>query len=212
MKSTGANRDKSHHSALDSGVMLLQLVLFYSKLKWHRMKCFFKKKKKVWLTTSQQHWRTVVRSKCLGEEYYGLKFFTNSCNLLVKFSTEATIKRWSTLLFVIVFQFFKESDLSCVVSSKKNPRHLNGMNTETDVSMRSWDVVNPAAPKLTKTMRNLFWISAENCLWAAFPETRQSWLDDGCHLLLRGTLRLSLIQRHSPPYHQKKKKKTFNNK
>lgn len=84
---------------------------------------FFKKKKFGWLLPSSidvcprasQNWS----SKCMDEEYYGLKFFTNSCNLLMKFSTEATIKRWFTLLFVIVFQFFKESDLGCVVSSKK---------------------------------------------------------------------------------------------
>lgn len=40
IKSTGANRDKSYHSALHPGVMPLQPVLFYSKLKWHGMKSF----------------------------------------------------------------------------------------------------------------------------------------------------------------------------
>lgn len=133
-------------------------------------KVLSKKKKKVWLPTTRQHCcmskghhRMEVASVRVRSTmgYYSSQ---GAVKLLVKFATEATIKRWFTFLFVIVFQFFKGSDLSCVFSSE-NQRHLNGMNTETDVSRRLWDVVNPAAPKLTKTMRNVPWIST---VWLHF--------------------------------------------
>lgn len=93
------------------------------------------------------------RNRAAGQEFAELLFFLQCSTLLVKCAPGVTLKRWFTLLFVIVFLSMSQTvALTCISG---NPRHLNKSN-------KSWVsrwvlffdrvrcVATPAAPILPK--------------------------------------------------------------